>query len=229
MIISGGYAGGSSTPGNIQSGHVYLYGGASGTYRTAGSVYLGYTESAAAQGGIYFGADPLPVTTATRDIGATASRFKDIYLSGEVKSSVGAKIYKTSNQTKISDTAMAADNTLTFSVDSTGTYVVDGYLMFNTGATGDFKFDLNGPSTSSIVILREHVVGAATTDVLGSSTAWASAIAVAGAAGYGLVKFRCMFVATATGTFSVRWAQNASEAVNTIVYAGSSIEWKKLA
>ena len=137
---------------------------------------------------------------------------------------------KTADQNVISSTTLVDDTELKFPMRANTKYAFRMVVIFDAGATGDFKFRHTGPAIGSglIRILRQWIVGAGAAWVAPTQdTSYSAAdIAIAGAAGSGRLEINGTIHNGATaGDFKLRWAQNASEAVNTTVRAGSYIEW----
>jgi hypothetical protein len=111
-------------------------------------------------------------------------------------------------------------------------YVIRIEVWFDTTAAGDFKYGFNGPAIGAGLIRmhrRAIIAGAAAFTVSAVATAYdpTTGIALAGTGtngGYIGLSGIVQNGATA-GTFDFRWAQNASDAGNTIVRAGSYLEY----
>jgi hypothetical protein len=140
------------------------------------------------------------------------------------------KAVKSSDESVISSTTLQNDDDLKFAMLANTNYRFRCFLLFDTGATGDFKYRHTGPASPTRVrIKRSHVVGAGTAYAgIALDQAYSAAdIAIAGAAGTGWVELEGMIQNGANaGNFQIQWAQNASEAVNTTVLQGSYIEWR---
>lgn len=98
--------------------------------------------------------------------------------------------------------------------------------QFNTQATPDFKCDIN--YTGTVTTYREfstYVVPGSTTPVSTTPhTTIGTDTAIAGAsAGEGWVEIEGAIATNAAGTLQFRWAQNTSDAGNTIVRNGSAL------
>lgn len=143
----------------------------------------------------------------------------------------GFKVVKSSDQTKTADAALANDTDLIFSMVASTKYRIRILVFFDTTAAADFKFALSGPAAPTLVrIFRKHVDPAAlTTLVVAAEVAYTASTAVAAGAGTtgGFVEFE-MIVHNGVnaGTFGFQWAQNTSDASNTIVRAGSFLAYE---
>jgi len=141
-------------------------------------------------------------------------------------------VVKATDETIQSDTTLDADAALVFPMLANTKYAVRGFVLFDTGATGDFKWRHAGPAAPTLVrIHRRGIIGAGTADatILVDLAYSAADVALAGAAGAGMVMFEGIIHNGANaGNFQFQWAQNASEAVDTTVRAGSYLEWRAL-
>lgn len=138
--------------------------------------------------------------------------------------------FKTADTTRTATTVVANDPTLQFAVAANTAYAFRIAVFFTTTANGDFKYQLTGPASPSLVRLyRRAVVGGASTPTLyvldTAFVATDQALAGAGAEGW----FECTGVlvnGVNAGTVAFAWAQNTSDAGNTIVRRGSFIEFR---
>ncbi len=140
-------------------------------------------------------------------------------------------VLKTSNETRTANTTLANDSALLFPVVASGVYIFRGQVFFDTTAAGDFKFSFSGPaSPTSLRICRCAIVpGGTAVSVVAVDTSFGVSVAVAstGTTG-GYVEFNGVLVNGSNGgNVAFQWAQNASDAGNTIVRGGSVLEWVK--
>jgi len=163
------------------------------------------------------------------DKGAGAINVAQLYQSGVP---VWRTAMKLTDETVQSNTTLFTDAELVFAMLANTKYTFRARIHFTTGATGDFKFRHTGPASPTLVqIKRAHIIGAGSAYAgIALDTAYsASDVAVAGAAGSGWIELDGLIHNGANaGSFGFRWAQNASEAVNTTVRAGSYIDWMPL-
>lgn len=139
-------------------------------------------------------------------------------------------IVKTADQSRSSTTTLATDNTLSFSMAANTNYIVRIRVFYTTGASGDFKYALTGPSSPTKVrIVRKHIdptnpttlVTTSESAITGSTTLNAGT----GTTG-GWVEFEISWQnGSNAATFGFQWAQATSNGTNTTVHAGSYLEW----
>jgi hypothetical protein len=142
-------------------------------------------------------------------------------------------IVKLENETRNSDATLANDDELLFTMAAETKYAVRGRIFFDTAAAADFKFALTGPASPTLVrILRKHVdPNALTTLIIASEVAYTASTAVAGGTGTtgGWVEFDAIIHnGDNEDTFAFQWAQNTSNAGDTIVRAGSYLEYRAI-
>lgn len=142
-------------------------------------------------------------------------------------------IFKTANEDRASTTVLAADNTLVFTADAAGRYVVRGRVYWSTlSGTPDIKYAFVGPSATGLIEFRHFSDSpiAESVTVFTASATYLASTAVVHAGGPGFIDFSLSFlVGGSGGTFAFQWAQNSSNASPTTVEAGSYIEYKKVA
>jgi hypothetical protein len=146
-------------------------------------------------------------------------------------------VYKTANQAVTSSTVLVNDNELTLPVVATGTYLLDGFIdydgQFGPG-TGDIKLDWSLPSGAT---LRWGPLGNASNDTAqkyASNTNVTGNVLTAGTYGTGgshnaATPRGYLAVSSTAGNVQLMWAQNASSATATTVYAGSWIRLQRVA
>ena len=141
-------------------------------------------------------------------------------------------IDKTADETKTANTTLANDSTLLFSMTGNAKYAVRGKIFFVTTANADFKYSFAYVTAPASVfrVTRKHIVPGTTTLVVAVMQAADNGVAVTavgtGTDG-GYIEFDAVVNASSSGgTFSFQWAQNTSDAGNTIVRAGSYLEWQ---
>lgn len=140
----------------------------------------------------------------------------------------------TVDTTKTSSTALGDATGLSVALEASSTYIIDGYLAYTAGATGDLKVALSAPSgatgswglyglvTSStasvgdISAVRVDAFGDANTATAGGSDSFSGAL---------LCVPRGYITTTDAGTLQLRFAQNTSSGTSTVIEAGS---WLRL-
>jgi hypothetical protein len=139
----------------------------------------------------------------------------------------------TDSAPKVSDTALGNDTVLAISVPAAGRFNFTGTLFYDTSTTADIKFAFTIPAGATI---RWGGLGLSTAGggALQSATAIASGSAIAfGGAGVGTANTQIihisgsMLMGGTAGILWLQWAQNTSDATNTILRADSRIEvWR---
>lgn len=133
---------------------------------------------------------------------------------------------------KPSETSRSATTTLTNDPDlavtlAVGTWLVDVDLVVNGGTGGDFLIGwafggtattrqtwVIGPSVSTTAISNTSV------NLHSANTSWNFGLDTLGEA---TIRLRTVQVVTASGTFTVKWAQNTSNGTASVVRAGSHV------
>jgi hypothetical protein len=137
-------------------------------------------------------------------------------------------LVKTADTTRTANTTITADPTLTFTLAAATKYKLRMRVWFDTTAAGDFKYRHTGSATPAVVrIQRNHTLPAGTTFVIAVDAAFSAAdVAMAGTGtNGGYIEWNGIIHNTNAGTFAFAWAQNTSDAGNTIVRAGSYLEY----
>ena len=141
-------------------------------------------------------------------------------------------VLKLAHQQRASTTTLAADNTLSFPVLANTSYVFRGCTWFDTPAAADFKFAISGPASPVAVrIMRQAIAcGATAWSNIAVDTAFGVSVSVLGTGSTGgFVMFEGVAdINNTPGTIAFQWAQNTSNAGNTIVTKGSYLEWAKV-
>ncbi|MFD9515954.1 hypothetical protein [Streptomyces sp. NPDC059979] len=141
-------------------------------------------------------------------------------------------IVKGSNTSRTSTTTLAADPHLALNVSASATYLVDGFIDYDGAfGAGGLKVDFTLPAGA---VLRWGLLGnvvADTTQKYASNTADTGSL-TAGTYGTGGTHTAgtlrgYLTVAGTAGALTMRWAQNASNATATTVYAGSWIRLER--
>ena len=144
-----------------------------------------------------------------------------------------SRIAKSLDTTRTATTTLSADPDLQFAMVASAKYWISLRAFFDTTDIADFKWRHNGPASPTLVrLLRRWILPGGTAEAgIAVDTAFSSAdlaIVSTGTNG-GIVKLEGVVAnGVNAGTFSFSWAQNTSNASNTIVRAGSTLEYMKL-
>lgn len=145
-------------------------------------------------------------------------------------------VRKASNETISASTTFQNDDELVIALDANSNYIIDGMVSYSSPTAADIKFQFTAPSGATG---RRHITypNPTATSCLSTaqSTYGASLTTDAtqiGAIGAG-VQCEALFnvhLATAgtAGNLVLQWAQDTSDAGNTVVHAGSFFRWRKL-
>ena len=137
---------------------------------------------------------------------------------------------KPSDTTRNSTTVLAADPHLSITYGLNRTYAVTVRLVVNSGATPDFKFDF---SAAAGVTMSDYTYQACVppTGIEYGTLALISTVGAMNCDGSNrpLTITGTLVTGGTPGAFTLRWAQNTSDAGNTILRAGSSITFIRLA
>ncbi len=144
-------------------------------------------------------------------------------------------VRKTADTSRTSTTTMANDPDLTFSVDGSSTYLVELILVYSGDAAGDFKSNWSLPSNASA---NMWILGQPTSQPERDTTTMRTGVHTAtgdvtlgctGPTWWNGASMTMYLITDSSGTVTLRWAQNASNATATIIRAGSLIKITKLA
>ena len=125
--------------------------------------------------------------------------------------------FKTADQNMASSTTLVDATSLSFAVTS-GTYTFEFFTAMGSGA-GGFKLAFNGPTFSTFQVIN--------VDATGSGSTY-DATVVSQASGNWVYRFNGTATFTASGTFTLRFAQLSSSAVNSTIRAGSFVKYARL-
>lgn len=147
-------------------------------------------------------------------------------------------VRKTADESVTSSATLQNDNHLTLSIPAAGTYIIDLRLFASSAANaaGDLQVGFTFPAGTMHVgygvLANTLASGSSGTAEFGASLSVASGAA---AAGIGLSTtvthqiINAIFIATASGTLQVQWAQLASNASASTVKAGSYMTMRQVA
>jgi hypothetical protein len=140
---------------------------------------------------------------------------------------------------KTSSTTLSAVTGFAIPLEANSTYVMDGYLAYIAGATGDLKIAFVGPtgttghwclyglstaSTGSFGDLdarRQTAFGTGTTQAIGGSDSFSGSLAA--------VPRLYVVTSSTAGDFTMQYAQNTSSATATTISSGTWIRAVKVA
>jgi len=143
-------------------------------------------------------------------------------------------VRKTADEAVTSSTTVQDDDHLVIAVAANSVYAIDSFMMFDSDPAADIKFTFTGPAGSTIYYTSDGV-SAGNTNNIGSIKMDANAGGVETVLG-GFVGTRTtmrpagVLVTSGTaGNLTFRWAQNASSATPTNLYANSWLRAQKMA
>lgn len=142
------------------------------------------------------------------------------------------KVTKTATETRASTSTLADDAALKFTMAANTTYQFRIRAWFETNATPDFKYKLNGPAgTTRLTATFAHGQPGAAPSWRATATTFATtADNPVGASSSGSVLFDGVIENGATGGDLVfQWAQNTLDVANTSVLKGSYLEYAVVA
>ncbi len=126
-------------------------------------------------------------------------------------------LQKLANETKTSDDTLANDTDIQFNAPANKTYSFILSVMFTTGATPDFQYAIAVPTNGTAVGLTGNISGSAGRVQLDINAAVALTA--------GAVSAQATQIGRITsgdgGTIALQWAQNTSDAADTILEAAS--------
>ena len=139
---------------------------------------------------------------------------------------------KTENETRTSDTAIAADNTLKFTIPANGKATIRGRVYFSAHATPDIKYRLNVAGVTpayAYIHIKEHFIDQtdrAPAEYSYSAFPTATTTLTSPSTNYGVIEFSIVIHSDGTQRdFTFQWAQNTSSINPTTVREGSYIEY----
>jgi hypothetical protein len=141
-------------------------------------------------------------------------------------------VAKKADQIRTATTTIAPDDELLFSMAAGAKYLVRGGVFFDTTASADFKWRHVGPASPTLVRIKRQwlVPDSAAFAVFYAfvDTAFSGvdlAVVGTGTTGGCVLLEGVVHNGANAGNFSFNWAQNTSDAGNTIVRAGSYLEY----
>lgn len=132
---------------------------------------------------------------------------------------------KTSDETVNGSDVLQDDNELTLAAEASVTYELFLHAVQNSGATPGFKLGFTLPSGATWVSGSFNVGSSAANEQFGLMPLTGLS-GLTGAGANSLVRVQAIItISTTPGSVTLQWAQNTSNASNTIVRAGS---WMRL-
>lgn len=139
-----------------------------------------------------------------------------------------ALVVKTSDETITNTSTLQNDDVLSAAVSASATYLLTCHLIHNSGATPGFKLAVSMPSGTT---WRQGIFfcGSSTVNFQFGVMTTAQITGITGAGTDSNAFFRAVIVVSTTpGTVQIQWAQNAANASNTIVRAGSNLNLDRI-
>lgn len=140
---------------------------------------------------------------------------------------------KLADQSRTGTSTLADDDTLFFTMLANTTYTIRLYVPIRCHGTGDFKYDLSGPSPVLVVGFGRTIfpnTQTETTQTINDNTYTNTAATLSHAVGadlYGYIEWNLQVIVGASGgTFSFRWAQASATANTAVVKAGAYMEYR---
>lgn len=137
-------------------------------------------------------------------------------------------IYKSSDETVNGSDTLQDDNELTFAIGANEKWAFTIYLRTSSGATPDFKYSLSVPSGATFTFWSTYNV----TQVSNLGGGYTDKAVVDGSGSFPIgsdIANGSVINSSTTGSVTLQWAQNTSNASDTKLLAGSYIIAHKLA
>lgn len=135
-------------------------------------------------------------------------------------------VIKPSDESTNTDTVLGDDAALLIPLAANTNYIVKGSIFVTTGATGDFKWAMNGPASPTRIIYGGTTAAAGGPD-LAAQTSYDSPLAITQTSTDLIVELSAIIEnGSNTGNLIFRWAQNTSNGTNTTVRKGSYMQWR---
>jgi hypothetical protein len=138
-------------------------------------------------------------------------------------------VYKSTNGTINNSGTLTSDAQLLFPVTASYVYRFEMTTYFSSGTTPDIKFGWSVPSGATMYWGADNAASNLANPPDGILTAGSVSARAGGANTAQVIHNGVVFMGTVSGTVTLQWAQNTANASNTIVYAGSNIEYSRLA
>jgi hypothetical protein len=148
------------------------------------------------------------------------------------------RVRKTADESLNLSAVLQNDNHLVYTIADTGTFEIDVYLAVTSAANaaGDFTVGFSFPTGTldmfgqgPDISLASGNIGTTHHAVTLGATSGSSAFAFGCSTTAAFIRLHAEFTASATGTLQLMWAQQASNANNTTVKAGSHMLVRQVA
>lgn len=160
-----------------------------------------------------------------------------MYRSSTWVSAVPRRVFKTSNQSKASTTALQNDTQLWMNIEANSRYIAEVVLIYLSGTTGDFKFRFSVPASGLAKLVHYSGLGTSATalgtsvqiEFNGNASGLDTTFGGLGASSDIGARGQAMITTSSTaGRLQLQWGQNALDGVATTVAVGSSLELRKI-
>lgn len=132
--------------------------------------------------------------------------------------------YKTADTTRTATTTLADDPHLTLAVEANSIYIFNSRLFMTSPTTADFKYGFSVPSGGS---MKWQMANNPSTDYYTEATSITRS--TAGSPNTNTVAYTGVIVTSSTsGEFTLQWAQDTSDAGNTILEQYSFLKIEKI-
>lgn len=181
----------------------------------------------------YAASDPSTATNGAMFYNALRNRFR-CYQNGawkdcDTRSSNGGFIEKQADES-VNNTTLQNDDELNFEVEASKAYLVEYFLKYTSSATGDIKYQITGPTGTTIRGQSESWTAAATASNCNITTNTTVCTQVSSVAGNWNIWIRAIVeTSTTPGTFNLQWAQNTTDGTNpTVLIKNSTLRYSTL-
>lgn len=154
-----------------------------------------------------------------------------ITLSGDSSTVNWSTIFKTADETVNGSNTLQNDDELILSITAGQRLAFEGKLVYFSGTTPDFKYQITGSATPTFYYAHHHAIvpgGTSFASVVISEAPDATGLQqltnISG--GVGFAFFGGVVYSSSAVSLTIQWAQNTANASDTIVYAGSYIRYK---
>jgi len=135
-------------------------------------------------------------------------------------------IQKTADQSIISNTTLANDNTLFFTMDANANYAIELCVFYSSASAQVIQFTFAGTSTPNNFFANVNISGNANNTLINSFFTAYTTITTAPSQTNGIIKAWILVQnGTNSGVFSFQWAQNTSSTTPLTVLGGSYLRY----
>lgn len=135
-------------------------------------------------------------------------------------------VQKTTDQSIVSNTTLADDDTLLFAMEANESYTIELLVFYSSPSAQSIKFTFNGTATPVKVLGNVNITGTANTNITNNFFTAYTTTYTATSQTNGLIKAWILVQnGTNAGTFSFQWAQNASSTTPLTVLGGSYLRY----